>query len=191
MAEKIYNIWGRRNPQWEEKYEDSLLRTFCDYQRGVTQFGESRAKIFGAGYELFIVAFFIGLYFDRTKPLGQKVKAFGWSIDHWGNIEERNGRKAYPEIVKYMFAALVARTDIDWLAVDKDEISSKKAVDSLIDKMEQYANYGFCYMAEKLEEDPNVFYTETGFFDLFLSMITNVSSSSESEEMDEEDAESL
>lgn len=191
MAEKIYNIWARRNPQWEEKYEESLLRTFCDYQRGVTQFGESRAKIFGAGYELFIVAFFIGLYYNRTKPLGPKVKAFGWSIDHWGNIEERNGRKAYPEIVKYMFAALVAKTDIDWLAVDKEEMSSKKAVDLLIDKMEQYANYGFSFMAEKLEEDPNIFYTETGFFDMFLALITNNATGQDESEDDEEDTDSL
>lgn len=193
MAEKIYSIWGRRNPNWEEKYEEPLMRTFCDYQRGVNQFGASRAKIFGAGYELFMVAFFIGLYYNRTKPLGPKTKPFGWSIEHWGQIEERGGRRAYPELIKYMFAALVARTDIDWLAVDKDEIQNRKAVDMLIDKMEQYANYGFSFMMEKLEENPNVFYTETGFFDIFLSLISDVSNSvtddndSDNNEVDAED----
>lgn len=192
MAEKIFSIWGRRNPQWEEKYEDSLIRVYCDYQRGVNQFGESRAKIYGAGYELFIVAFFIGLYYNKTKPLGTKVKSFGWSIEHWGNIDERKGRRSYPELVKYMFAALVAKTDIDWLAVDKEETSSKKAVDLLIEKMEQYANYGFSFMMEKLEENPNVFYTETGFFDIFLSLITNTKEESvDSKGDDDDEAESL
>jgi len=191
MAEKIFSIWGRRNPQWEEKYEESLIRVYCDYQRGVNQFGESRAKIYGAGYELFIIAFFIGLYFNKTKPLGPKVKTFGWAIEHWGNIDERKGRRSYSELVKYMFAALIAKTEVDWLAVDKEEMSSKKAVDILIGKMEQYANYGFSFMMERLEENPNVFYTETGFFDIFLSFITNAVNSSDSSVDGDSEAESL
>jgi len=191
MAEKIFNIWARRNPQWEERYDESLMRVFCDYQRGVNQFGESRAKIYGAGYELFIVAFFIGLYYNRTKPLNNKTKSFGWSIEHWGNIEERRGRMPYPELVKYIFAALVARTDIDWLAVDKEEMSNKKAADLLIEKMEQYANYGFSYMLEKIDENPNIFFTETGFFDIFLAMISSQNTEPTSTNEEEVEAESL
>lgn len=34
-------------------------------------------------------------------------------------------------------------TDIDLIALDKGEISVKKVVDQLMDKMEQYANFGF------------------------------------------------
>ena len=172
MAEKIFNIWARRSPQWETKYEDKLIRVFCDYKRGVNQFQDARAKVFGAGYELFIVAFFIGLYYDKLKPLNKaQCKDFGWAIQHWGNIESRNGRIPYPEIIKYIFTALVAKADIDWLAVDKDEISNRKAVDILIDIMEEYANFGFSFLLEKLENNPNCFYTETGFFDIFLDFI--------------------
>ena len=40
-------------------------------------------------------------------------------------------------------------TDIDLIALDKGEISVKKIVDQLMDKMEQYANFGFSYMQEK------------------------------------------
>ncbi len=40
-------------------------------------------------------------------------------------------------------------TDIDLIALDKGEISVKKVVDQLMDKMEQYANFGFSYMQEK------------------------------------------
>ncbi len=193
MADKIFNIWARRNPQWETKYEESLLRVFCDYQRGVNQFVDARAKVYGAGYELFIIAFFIGLYYNRTKPLNKaNTKAFGWSIEHWGSIDERNGRQSYPELIKFMFSALVAKTDIDWIAVDKDEISNRKVVDLLIDKMEQYANYGFSFMMEKLEENPNCFYTETGFFDIFLKIMSDGINEEESTSDNKEvEAESL
>lgn len=68
-----------------------------------------------------------------------------------------------------MFAALVAKTDIDLIALDKGEITARKVVDQLIDKMEQYANFGFSYIYEKMEEDPNYFFKETAFLKLFLS----------------------
>ena len=62
-------------------------------------------------------------------------------------------------------------TDIDLIALDKGEISVKKVVDQLMDKMEQYANFGFTYIAEKMEEDPNYFFKETAFLHLFLSFL--------------------
>ena len=70
-----------------------------------------------------------------------------------------------------MFAALIARTDIDFLALDKGELTSRKVVDQLMDKMEQYANFGFTYIAEKMEDDPNYFFKETAFLHLFLSFL--------------------
>lgn len=70
-----------------------------------------------------------------------------------------------------MFAALIARTDVDLLALDKEEVTSRKIVDQLVEKMEQYANFGFSYMAEKMEDDPNYFFKETAFLRLFLSFL--------------------
>ena len=66
-----------------------------------------------------------------------KRKLFGGAIDNWGNIENRGGRKQYSKIREYMFMALVARTEFDWIALDKGDITSRKVVDLLIDKMEQ------------------------------------------------------
>ena len=60
--ESIYEMWGKRNPEWEERYQDSIISVFADYGKGVNQFQDVRAKIFGAGYELFIIAFFIILF---------------------------------------------------------------------------------------------------------------------------------
>ena len=60
--EKLYDLWANRNPEYEIKYDESIIKTFCDYGRGTTVFQEVRVKIFGAGYEILIIAFFIGLY---------------------------------------------------------------------------------------------------------------------------------
>ena len=62
-----------------------------------------------------------------------------------------------------MFAALIARSDIDFIALDKGDLSLRKAVDMLMQSMEEYANYGFHFIKEKGEDIPNYFYKEDAF----------------------------
>ncbi len=172
--ESLFELWSRRDPEWETRYQESVMDVFCDYGRGRNSYQAVRAKPYGAGYEMFIIAFFIGLYFDSTKPLVEdraKRKKFGWPIQKWGNIEPRGGRMPYEKLQKFIFAALIARTDVDLIALDKGEVSSRKIVDQLIDKMEQYANYGLSYISEQMEVDPNCFFKETAFLRLFLSFL--------------------
>ncbi len=176
--ESLYELWGKRNPRWEEKYQDSVISVFADYGKGVNKYNEVKGKTFGAGYEVFILAFFIGLYHDRKKPLvddASKVKHFGWAISNWGTQESRFGRTQYPQLREYMFAALVAKTDVDLISLDKGEVKPAKIVDQLIDTMEQYANFGFDFIKERLEDDPNYFFKDTAFLRLFLSFIPDVS----------------
>ena len=66
---------------------------------------------------------------------------------------------------------MIARTDIDFIALDKGEITQRKVVDDLITKMEEYANYGFDFIKEKLEENPNYFFKETAFLRVFLDFL--------------------
>ena len=174
--ESLYVLWGRRNPRWQEKYQDSVIKVFADYGKGMNKYNEIKGKTFGAGYEVFILAFFIGLYFDQKKALpddASKSKTFGYAISNWGAQESRLGRTQYPRLIEYIFAALVAKTDIDLIALDKGEIKSTKVVDQLIDTMEQYANFGFDFIKEKLEENPNYFFKETAFLRVFLSFLPN------------------
>ena len=79
------------------------------------------------------------------------------------------GRVSYGRIREYIFAALIARTDIDFIALDKGEITVRKVVDMLIEKMEEYANFGFAYINEKMEDNPEYFFKESAFIRLFLS----------------------
>lgn len=173
--ESLQELWGKRNPEWEKCYQESVIDIFTDYGKGVNQYQDVRGKIFGAGYEIFIVAFFIGLYYNQTKPLTEdksKRKSYGQAIMYWGNIENRIGRSSYGKIREYIFAALVARTEIDLIALDKDAITARSVVDALIEKMEQFANFGFHYMKEKLDEDPNYFFKETSFLRVFTSFLS-------------------
>lgn len=55
-------------------------------------------------------------------------------------------------------------------------------MDDLITKMEEYANYGFDFMQEKLEENPNYFFKETVFLRIFLDFLKT---DEEAEDMDD------
>ena len=183
--EKLYELWAMRDPKWEIKYEDSIVKTYCDYGRGTTQLQDARGKIIGAGYEIYIMAFFIGLYINKTKPITKdtsKKKKFGQAIQYWGNQESRFGRVSYGRIREYIFAALIARTDVDFIALDKGEIAAKKVVDMLIEKMEDYANFGFAYMNEKMEDNPEYFYKESAFIRLFMGFTGTAVASDQNEE---------
>lgn len=176
MKDSLYEMWLKRNPYWETKYQKTIIDVYTDYGKGYSQYNVARGKIFGAGYEIFIIAFFIGLYYDRKKPLSKdmtKTKKFGQPIAYWGNIEARLDRNQYPKIRKFMFAALIAKTDIDLIALDKGEIKPSEVVDKLMKQMEEYANFGFDYMEELQEEDPNYFYKNTAFLNLFTKFIND------------------
>lgn len=89
-----------------------------------------------------------------------------------------------------MFMALVAKTEVDWIALDKGEITSRKVVDLLIDKMEQYANYGFDYIADKLEDNPDYFFKDRAFLNEIIKFMIS-SEDVKTDNNDDEEAESL
>ena len=192
----LFDAWSNKDPEWEKKYEELLMMPFTDYGRGTSQYTESRGKIFGAGYEMFIIGFFIGLYFDKTRKLPDdksKRKHFGHPIMFWGSQEGKLklGRTSYKKIQEYMFAALVAKTDIDFISLEKGEISVNDAANSLKHKMEEYANYGFHYLEEMLENDPNSLFKDSAFLKIFTSFISDDNKENDDVENFEEDIESF
>lgn len=168
--EKLIDIWGRRNPKFEKKYEDSVIRVLSEFGIKATDKTNVKGKIFGNGYEPYIIAFFIGLYADKKLALTEETRDLRWPLQNWGNMEARGLRKAYPNLRSYIFIALVAKTDIDWIALDKGEIEPSVVVSALIKTMEEYANYGFFVMEEKLKEDKGYFFSNRSFLDLFLQL---------------------
>ncbi len=184
--EKIIDIWGRRNPRFEKKYEQSVIRVLSDYGIGASENTGAKGKVLGAGYEPYIMAFFIGLYTKKKLPLcedSNDLKVLGQPIDKWGNVDSKKFRKAYSGLRSYIFIALVAKTDIDWIALDKGDIKVSSVVTALIETMEEYANYGFSFMEEKLKQDPGYFFSHRAFLDIFLQLTDK--SAKEPEEIEE------
>ena len=168
--EKLIDIWGRRDAYFETKYEQSVLRVISDYGIGASENTTAKGKILGAGYEAYIMAFFIGLYAGKKIPLLEENKKLGQPIKKWGNLDSKKFRKAYSGLRSYIFISLVAKTEIDWIAVDKGEIKIDIVVTKLVTTMEEYANYGFSVMEEKLREDKGYFFSNRAFLDLFLQL---------------------
>ena len=69
----------------------------------------------------------------------------------------------------------MARTEIDWIALDKGEIKVSTVVTNLIETMEEYANYGFAVMEEKLKEDKGYFFSHRSFLDMFMQLTSKES----------------
>ena len=67
-----------------------------------------------------------------------------------------------------MFIALLAKTDLDLVALEKDELEEDDAVKALIKTMESYTNGGLILIKEKLEENPNYFLQPTSFLNMIL-----------------------
>lgn len=171
--EKIIDVWGRRNPKFEKHYEQSVIRVLADYGIGASEHTDAKGKILGAGYEPYIMAFFIGLYANKRIPLPEdsdEVKGLGQPLDKWGNLDSKKLRKAYPKLREYIFISLVAKTKIDWIALDKGEIKVADVVTQLIKTMEEYANYGFSIMVDKLESDKGYFFSKRAFLDIFMEL---------------------
>jgi hypothetical protein len=69
-----------------------------------------------------------------------------------------------------MFIALLAKTDLDIVALEKGELGEDDDVKLLIKKMESYNNGGLFLIKEKLEENPNYFLQPTSFLNMILDV---------------------
>lgn len=188
-----FDVWGRRNPSYEKHYENSVIKPLADFGIGTNEASDAKGKVLGAGYEVLIMAFFIGLYSDKRIPLNteEEIKDLRQPIQYWGSIESRKGRRAYPRLKEYIFTALVARTpEIEWLELDKGNKTISECVNLLINTMEEYINYGLSFMEEKLNEDESYFYDKNAFLDIFRQL-TAPEESTVSSPKDEDEPEPL
>ena len=187
--DKLLDIWGRKNPKFEKKFEQSVMRVISDYGVGASEHANAKGKVLGAGYEPYIMAFFIGLYSNKRLPLSDdsdETKTLGQPIQFWGNLDSKKFRKAYSKLRTYIFVALVAKTDIDWIALDKGDIKVSSVAARLLETMEEYANYGFTVLEDKLKEDKGFFFSHRSFLDIFLQLTSKEESYDENEDKPEE-----
>ena len=187
--DKLLEVWARKNPKFEKKFEQSVMRVISDYGIGASENANAKGKVLGAGYEPYIMAFFIGLYSNRRLPLStdtDDTKVLGQPIQYWGNLDSKKFRKAYSKLRTYIFVALVAKTEIDWIALDKGDIKVASVATSLLETMEEYANYGFTVLEDKLKEDKGFFFSHRAFLDIFLQLTSKEDSCDDSEDKPED-----
>ena len=161
--ETLYDTWLERiDSYYEATYFESVIDELVQFRGGGTAGREAKGKIFNAGYEVFIYAFFIGLYYGERRPLTGEKRKFRMEMKFWGRKGSEPERQSYTILQKYIFAALVAKSDIDLLALDKGELGVKEACDVLMTTLNEYANMGLYLMNNEMNRNMGLFFENDG-----------------------------
>lgn len=167
--ESLFDKWKTKIPKYSEVHKD----LFNSLSQKYGAEGEKRinlGKHFSSNYELYMYAFFLGLYNNEYFPIpeGEKKVDFSHHIQFWGS-KSTSVRKDFTGLQENIFIALVAKTDLDLIALEKGALSEDEAVKSLIYAMESYTNGGLALIKEKMDENSNYFLHSTSFLDMILS----------------------
>lgn len=161
--ESLFETWlNRIDSYYEEKFFEPVVEVLCQYHGGSVDGRIAKGKTFNAGYEVFICAFFIGLYYGERKTLSGEKRKFRMEMSTWGRKKNELGRKSFTILQKYIFTALVAKSDIDLLALDKGDIDVEEVCDALMTTLNEYANAGFYLMKNAMAKEPECFFENTG-----------------------------
>jgi len=167
----LFDKWKTRIPKYSEVHKDlfnSLSQKFGAEGEKKINLG----KHFSTNYELYTYAFFLGIYNNELAPIpdGEKKIDFSHHIQHWGSKTTISTRKDFTNLQENMFIALLAKTQVDLIALEKGELSEDEAVKMLIKTMESYTNGGLILIKEKMEENSNYFLQPTSFLDMILEV---------------------
>jgi hypothetical protein len=166
----LFEKWKEKIPKYDFQFRDLLFDKLSRKGGGSEQSREDRGKQFSNFYELYIYSFFLGLYNNEISPIAESSKRvdFSMPIKTWGSKTNIVGRKDFTRLQENMFIALLAKTDIDLIALEKGELDEDDAVKLLIKTMESYTNGGLILIKEKLQENPNYFLQPTSFLNMIL-----------------------
>jgi hypothetical protein len=165
----LFDKWKTRIPKYSETHKD-LFNSFSQKYGAEGEKKINLGKHFSTNYELYIFAFFLGLYKNEFTPLrdGEKKIDFSHHIQHWGSKTTVSTRKDFTKLQENMFMAVFAKTEIDLIALEKGELDEDDAVKLLIKTMESYTNGGLILIKDQLEQNPNYFLQSTSFLNLIL-----------------------
>ncbi len=156
----LKSIWSERTPNYNEDFQTIFNKLANKSNEGGDN--DDRAtetgKIFATQYELYIYAYFIGLYANQQQECNKK-STFGHKISEWGKKTRKTGRESFLEIQDFIFISLITKTGLNFIELEQthDEDEIKKAVTLLIELMESYANGGLQLIKDKLDSNENCF----------------------------------
>ena len=156
----LKDIFSERTPSYNEEYQPIFNKLANKSNEGgdSDERATETAKIFATQYEMYIYAFFIGLYSNELQVCNKKSN-FGHKISEWGKKKGKTGRESFLEIQDFIFISLIAKSDLNFIELEqtKDENEIKKAISLLIDLMESYTNGGLQLIKDKLDSNDNYF----------------------------------
>lgn len=168
--ENLFDRWKTKIPKYDEQFKESLFEGISRKGGGTEKARVDLGKNFSNNYELYLYAFFLGLYNNEFNPIPEIAKKtdFNHPIQHWGSKSGRLERKDFTILQEYIFSALIAKTEIDMMALEKGEVSEDEICRLMIHTMESYTNGGLILIKEKLDSNPNYFLQQTSFLSLVL-----------------------
>ncbi|MFI5140795.1 MAG: hypothetical protein ACHQII_00435 [Bacteroidia bacterium] len=167
--DNLFDKWKTKIPKYSEVHKDlfnSLSQKFGAEGEKKINLG----KHFSTNYELYMYAFFLGLYNEEFAPIpdNEKKVDFSHHIQHWGSKSTISTRNDFTHLQENIFIALVAKTDVDLIALDKGGIKEEEVVKVLIQTMESYTNGGLILIKEKIDQNPNFFLQQPSFLNMIL-----------------------
>lgn len=168
--DKLFDKWKTRIPKYNAEFQETLFDALSKKGGGSEKTKVSFGKHFSNNYELYMYAYFLGLYNNEFVPIVEKTKKedFNHAIQFWGSKSNRLERKDFTILQEFIYTSLIAKTEVDFIALEKGEISEEEVVKMLISTMEAYTNGGLILIKEKFEENPNYFLKPTFFLDMIL-----------------------
>lgn len=168
--ENLFDKWKTKIPKFSLEFKETLFKSLSEKYGAEGDKKVSLGKHFSTNYELYTYAFFLGLYKNEHSPIPANVKKddFSHHIMAWGSKSTSPGRKDFTKLQEYIFASLIAKSNIDFLALDKGEITEDEVVKELIATMEAYTHGGLTLIKERLEDDSSYFLNPTSFLDLIV-----------------------
>lgn len=169
--DKLFNEWKKSTP----KYDKNLQHLFDNLTRkggGAESDREDKGRIFSNNYELYMYAFFLGLYNEEyiELPEDAELKDFSHAIQHWGSTKSAL-RNDFTNLQEYMFMAVIAKTeDIedDLLELDKGKKTVEAIKKRLHSTMQNYTNGGLLLLEKNMQEENLDITIGTSMLDLIL-----------------------
>lgn len=172
----LFDRFKTKEPKFDDRFRSTLFESLTKKFGGSESSRADHGKQFSNNYELYVYAFFLGLYNNEFKPIPTEANKvdFSHAIQFWGSKGNRIGRKDFTNIQEYIFSALIAKTDVDLIGLEKGELTEDDIVKALIQTMESYTNGGLILISQKLEENPSRFLMPTSFLNLINPVEENI-----------------
>lgn len=164
--ESLFEKWKTRVPNYSVNHKE-LFRSLSEKFGAEGEKKTNLGKHFSTNYELYMYAFFLGLYENEYTPITEKKMNFSHHIQYWGSKSSAL-RADFTNLQEFMFMAVLSKTDIDLIALEKGELSEEEAVKQLITTLESYTNGGLNLIQDKINDNPNHFLNPTSFLDMVL-----------------------